>query len=705
MSRTTVPADTPVFWTPDPALPVLPRTAVAAGAQIAIRPVTNEPPATDDFHPIAPRLDLPLPPPELPAMDGLAELSPLLEQTGWPRLDDASRLKQPVPFYLGTSDEDGSNRFSAWWHPADPAAPLATARLGVVLCSALGRDEMCSHAALRDLAGQLAAAGVSAIRFDYPCTGDAGGEDLDPQAPQRWLKAIDTATDTLRQLGGVQRLVLFGLRAGSLLAAQVAEQRSDVAGMIAWMPVLSGRQYLREARLLAGEQADAAEGIFESGGFALSAHATSVLQGWDTRRLTPGRQPWLVLERDDLDDALLTGWLDKLRAASASMQHARPAGYAQLMFDPHHSHTPPAWCEATLAWLRDLATPEQLPPISAPPPLQRHTQPGLEWRSAGVREHHVRIRAGETLLYGVLTEPQRDEDRQPRTVLLINSGAVRRAGPGRLYVLLARRLARAGHTVLRLDLAGLGESAPLPGQPLRVVYTEAAVPQVLAAVQFLQRHQPGSAAEVMGICAGAYHALQAALTCARLQAGSGEPRLDGPPGVRGIGGVLAINPLTYNKPEILPPPGSGPSLSAQQAAGEMARYRAGIWSAQRWRRLLRGEVNLLNPLRVIKRQARSRLLSRWRDALRTVGHARPDDVGQILTQVARSGVRLGFVFSESDPGAALLQLEAGSRLRALRRARMLHWFDMPGADHTFTRLSAREDLLDLVLRWCHTPRG
>jgi len=62
-------------------------------------------------------------------------------------------------------------------------------------------------------------------------------------------------------------------------------------------------------------------------------------------------------------------------------------------------------------------------------------------------------------LVGVLTEP--DVARAPPdapAVLLWNVGLNHRVGPFRVFVELARRLAEAGFTVLRLDLSGLGDS-------------------------------------------------------------------------------------------------------------------------------------------------------------------------------------------------------------------------------------------------------
>ena len=62
---------------------------------------------------------------------------------------------------------------------------------------------------------------------------------------------------------------------------------------------------------------------------------------------------------------------------------------------------------------------------------------------------------GETLV-GVVSLPEHDSD---SGVVIIVGGPQYRAGSHRQFVLLARRLAAAGHAVLRFDLRGMGDSS------------------------------------------------------------------------------------------------------------------------------------------------------------------------------------------------------------------------------------------------------
>src|ERR1051325_66360 len=74
-------------------------------------------------------------------------------------------------FYLQSQEQP----LFAWLHyPANPSGH------GVVLCAPLGYEQVHAHRSFRVLADQLAAAGVTALRFDYHGTGDSAGRDEDP---------------------------------------------------------------------------------------------------------------------------------------------------------------------------------------------------------------------------------------------------------------------------------------------------------------------------------------------------------------------------------------------------------------------------------------------------------------------------------------------------------------------------------------------
>ncbi len=61
-------------------------------------------------------------------------------------------------------------------------------------------------------------------------------------------------------------------------------------------------------------------------------------------------------------------------------------------------------------------------------------------------------------LFGMLTLPDGTLRAHQPTIVIVNTGIVHRVGHHRMYVTMARQLARAGHAVLRFDLSGIGDS-------------------------------------------------------------------------------------------------------------------------------------------------------------------------------------------------------------------------------------------------------
>jgi len=114
-------------------------------------------------------------------------------------------------------------------------------------------------------------------------------------------------------------------------------------------------------------------------------------------------------------------------------------------------------------------------------------------------------------LYGILTEPDAPSERP--TVILLNAGLVHRVGPFRISVDLARRLAVLGFSTLRMDLSGLGDSAPRPGEPelhRRVLADLKDAMDLLADKRGARRFVVG------GICSGAINAHRAAVADPRV---------------------------------------------------------------------------------------------------------------------------------------------------------------------------------------------
>ena len=112
-------------------------------------------------------------------------------------------------------------------------------------------------------------------------------------------------------------------------------------------------------------------------------------------------------------------------------------------------------------------------------------------------------------LFGILTTPDDDVrvDNAP-IALILNAGIVHRVGPFRIHVDIARQLAAAGFSTLRLDLSGLGDSAPRTG---KIEVDDRAILDVSDAMDFLQDETGVEKFTLLGLCSGAYNAHRVAV--------------------------------------------------------------------------------------------------------------------------------------------------------------------------------------------------
>ena len=425
----------------------------------------------------------------------------------------------------------------AWWHA--PAAVASSALpLAVVLASSWGEEDMAAYDAQRALAIALADGGLGTLRFEWPDTGDSSAPTGSTTIADA-LAAFDAAAARALALSGHERLAFVGMRLGALLATHAASARSDVDALVALMPVAGGRAFVREQRQLGADRVslrpgtlfDPAELPVSLGGFALPvrrlealaalrwpiAATTSVLEALLIEPpQTAGRAASDALARMGMrvrerahDDpsgaparAEIVRWL-RGRATDATVLRGVPAVEGFGVADPANARTHAALAKTRL----DVATAAVLALARAEAPVWMR----LRERGVALRERVVRIAdAGEPALVGVLGERDRaDRDAPPReAIVLLSSGRERRVGPHRLWVPWARQRAASGDVVLRLDIAGVGDSAA----HLDDEVDDARVAADLArAVAWLRREKDVAACTVVGIGAGATRAWRAAL--------------------------------------------------------------------------------------------------------------------------------------------------------------------------------------------------
>jgi pimeloyl-ACP methyl ester carboxylesterase len=130
--------------------------------------------------------------------------------------------------------------FGVYHAPSGPTAKT----VGVVLCYPGPQEYRQAHFVYRKLALSLAADGFHVLRFDYFGTGDSSGDSSEVSVAQ-WVRDIETAVAELRDISGVRRVSLVGMRLGAALALRAAASL-PVAQLVLWDPVVSGADYLRQ---------------------------------------------------------------------------------------------------------------------------------------------------------------------------------------------------------------------------------------------------------------------------------------------------------------------------------------------------------------------------------------------------------------------------------------------------------------------------
>jgi pimeloyl-ACP methyl ester carboxylesterase len=561
----------------------------------------------------------------------------------------------------------GNHPLFAWLHwPAD-ARELD---MGLVICKPFGYEATCAHRSMRVFAATAAALGIPVLRFDYLGTGDSA--DGDPASEQigTWLQDIAAAVSELRRRTGVKRVCLLGLRLGALLATAAAQRAALADALILIAPVLDGRRYLRELRTMAlagagaanasvGDKQAARAGSLEVSGYLLSAATIATLSqtAVSSAAAAPARDI-LIVDRDDLPTA--SAWGETLLQLGARIHYVVLPGFVKMMMTPpQYAQVPTAMVEAVRDWLLQFAgsAAAERQRRAAPPPAALTPAHASGRPTIALRERPVSIGL-ERMLFGIVTEPP-TEERRGRAVILLNSGADYHIGAGRMYVSMARRWAMRGYLVLRMDLAGLGDSATRPGRPDDEVFPPAVIDDVREAIDFLRSEYAVREVTLGGLCSAAYHTLRAAV--------AGLP----------LDRILMVNPQNFSWQERM----ANDDLQLVDVIKERG-YGNRALSLANWKRLLTGRVDVRTVLRIHGVRARFAIESALRDAARRLHIRLPRDLGAELQEIVARGVRVVFVFARGEPGIELLKIQGGSAVKRLGDHCHVHIID--SADHTFT---------------------
>ena len=516
-----------------------------------------------------------------------------------------------------------------WWSARSGGAM----RSAVVILPPIGYEYWSAHRTLRTLAEQLAARGHGAFRVDFDGNGDSAGERWDPGRVAAWRKTIALAVADVRALGA-EHVTIMGLRIGASLAL-VEGGACGADAVVAWVPVTSGKKFMRELRMLglqiqpSAERPEPGDAIVYAGVVFTGETATD-LGAIDLDKLADQPAPRvLVVARPDRPCDKLAARLTEL-GADTTLETLVGAETA-LDIPAEGAEVPHAILERIVAWIGDA-------PGGAPAAAPRavdvaRPKAEIDWHGGKLTEEVVAL--GPLRLTGMLGAPIGAH--QPTTIVFLNSGAEPHTGPGRCWVEYTRALNLRGYRTVRVDFSGWGESPDhghAPGRP----YDPHCVDEAIAVTEAL--HALGHERVVMsGLCAGAWVAMRAALT--------GK-----------IDAVLAINPQLYWYP--------GCPIDARMADAIARR------TPDREREIQYAATGFWSVLDVL--------------GMNNYG-------GRWLRDLTEVGTPTLMLFAEGDDGLGYLHNRLGRRLKHALAPGSIKLWTIPDIDHQMYREWRRADVI------------
>ena len=392
------------------------------------------------------------------------------------------------------------DQFCGWYHPSSSAKTV------VVLCGSVGFEALALHRPLRIFADQLTGYNVNVLRFDYPGTGDAVGEDSDPKQLDAWLLSVVKAVDWVRSEISPEEIVLCGIHLGALLAVAAARSLTDIGRLVLLAPITSGYTYVRAqsmmAKLSASLPGTIVDGYLDLIGQRLHSTTVKALSALDLAQgqKTFPQEVLLVAPESPATEMVARA----LQTVKARVTRQDFVGYHSLMREAHLNEVPFETFKQVGLWLSEPARSNgtlKLPDSASTIALNNCVERRIEFQSNR-----------RDCLVGIICEPLAQAPKL--SLIIINTGGQPHFGSTRFAVMLSRLLASNGVCTLRFDLAGIGDSI-LEGDDSRPRAYHDRTPDILAAIEQMAKH--GSAPLVLlGVCSGAYHAMKAGVNDSRV---------------------------------------------------------------------------------------------------------------------------------------------------------------------------------------------
>ncbi len=545
---------------------------------------------------------------------------------------------------------------------------------GAILCDAWDYEALKIHQSWRVLADRLADAGVPTLRFDYRGCGNSLDNTGTLGSLESKRASIRHAVRFLQENAGVSSVTLIGLRLGAALALETAVGQSAVDRIVLVRPIVRGKVYSAEmkaqAKILAAQKSpglirESEDDSIEIEGFTLDRDELDAIAKIDLLSISELMAPRILIagEAGARQYDALVARLTELGGLVSKLQLSEVAAWA-----PSAIPTPPpvADIDSIIEWVREGSQSRQAHSIvSGAIETETFVETGIQFRETDT-------------LRGILCRPKTgDKSYEREVVLFINSGANHHIGPGRTTVEHARYLASKGIASLRMDCAGIGDSAWWTEGPLAAIHRDERVVDVSRALDELECAGLDKVS-VIGSCSGAFLAFRSALK---------DPR---------VKRLIIVDPRFWFplSKEQLADPSHGIYIQAPST------YLKKGFSLESWRRLSRGKIRIA-PLisfgrRILKQKSKKLLAQFSWD-----GGQRPE-LERKLADLGERGCRTLLVFSGAPTGGGLSReifaVHMGSAdLTPLPKG--LTIVTLEGSDHALVGRKARYQFQQLITKF------
>lgn len=264
----------------------------------------------------------------------------------------------------------------------------------------------------------------------------------------------------------------------------------------------------------------------------------------------------------------------------------------------------------------------------------------------------------------IATQPSNAAGANLPAIIILNTGIIHRVGHNRMYVPLSRELAELGHTVLRLDLSGIGDSDARPDiiDPLM-----AGLADIKDAIDWLFAARGVKSVVLLGLCSGADHSI--------VYAGR-DPR---------VVGLVLLDPT-------IPPT---PRYYLQFFGGRLMR-------PENWTNFVRGRGRFW---RAFAKSSPNPASEEWMPPQLSFKdqHVRTFLENAYDTAV-RSGNQLFAIFTGGLEYQHNYRRQLLDAMRNVRFGKQLRLEYFAQCDHTFTFAADRERLFGMVKTWLRTTK-